>query len=160
MNKRRMGPVKAGKAHPHIPNSARSLAEWLRLMEASHPDPLSPSPAHALAAWLMNASPSPDAHAPGAAYSLADVALIDVAGITEAACISKSTWHDLVRRGEAPRPVLRAPRCTRWRVADVREWLRQRAERGSDPEAEAAVLRAAQAGTEAAQAKRRRTRGE
>lgn len=91
--------------------------------------------------------------------ALADVALIDAPRIAIAACISLSLWHDLVRRGEAPAPVLRAPRCTRWRLADVRDWLRQRAERGSDPEAQAAVIRAAKAGAKAAQAKRQLAKG-
>lgn len=90
---------------------------------------------------------------------LADVALIDAPRIAAAACISVSSWHEYVRRGEAPAPVLRAPRCTRWRLVDVRQWLHERAERGSDPAAQAAVIRAAQAGAKAAQAKRQIAKG-
>jgi predicted DNA-binding transcriptional regulator AlpA len=66
---------------------------------------------------------------------LADVALIDAPRIAAAACMSLSSWHELVRTGQAPQPVMRAPRCTRWRLADVRAWLAARAERGSEPRA-------------------------
>lgn len=92
----------------------------------------------------------------GLPAELAAVALIDAPRCAQAACVSLSTWHELVRRGDAPPPAMRAPRCTRWRLADVADWLRARAARGSDPQAEAAVMRAAQAGARAAQAKRQR----
>lgn len=67
--------------------------------------------------------------------ALADVALIDAPGIAAAACMSMSTWHELVRVGDAPQPAIRAPRHTRWRMADVRAWLAARAERGSNSDA-------------------------
>lgn len=87
--------------------------------------------------------------------ALADVAFIDAPRIAAAACLSLSTWHELVRTGQAPQPAFRAPRCTRWRLTDVREWLRQRAGQANEQGAEA-VMRAARKGSEAARAKRQR----
>lgn len=84
---------------------------------------------------------------------LADVALIDAPRIAAAACMSLTSWFALVRSGEAPQPAFRGPRCTRWRLADVREWLRQRAKQGDDAAADA-VMRTARAGSAAAKAKR------
>ena len=55
--------------------------------------------------------------------SLQDVALIDARSSADAGCISVSQWYTLVAEGKAPAPVIRAPRCTRWRLADVRQWL-------------------------------------
>jgi len=55
--------------------------------------------------------------------ALADVALIDGPTAAAAACMGMSKWHDLVRSGKAPQPVIQRPRCTRWRLADVRAWL-------------------------------------
>lgn len=54
--------------------------------------------------------------------------------------MSLSSWHELVRVGEAPQPVIRAPRCTRWRLADVRQFLIDRAAAGADGAGAAAVL--------------------
>ncbi len=85
---------------------------------------------------------------------LADVALIDAPRIAAAACMSRSTWHELVRTGQAPQPVMRAPRCTRWRLADVRAWLTARAERGSEPRAARLLVTNARRASRAAQAKR------
>ncbi len=59
--------------------------------------------------------------------ALADVALIDGPTCAAAGGISISTWHELVRVKDAPQPVMRAVRCTRWRLADVRAWLIERA---------------------------------
>jgi predicted DNA-binding transcriptional regulator AlpA len=59
--------------------------------------------------------------------ALADVALIDGPTCAAAGGISISTWHELVRVKDAPQPVMRAVRCTRWRLADVRAWLIARA---------------------------------
>ncbi len=85
---------------------------------------------------------------------LADVALIDGPRIAAAACMGLSAFYDEVRAGKAPPPVIRQPRCTRWRLADVREWLRQRAEAGSTPEQRSMVASAARAATVAAARKR------
>lgn len=54
---------------------------------------------------------------------LADVALVDGPACAAAACMGLTLWHDLVRSGAAPAPVIRRPRYTRWRLADVRTWL-------------------------------------
>lgn len=66
--------------------------------------------------------------------ALADVALIDGPTCAAAHGISISTWHDLVRSGDAPQPVMRAVRCTRWRLADVRAWLIERAAQATNGE--------------------------
>ena len=55
------------------------------------------------------------------------MALIDGPTCAAAGGISISTWHELVRVKDAPQPVMRAVRCTRWRLADVRAWLIARA---------------------------------
>lgn len=83
--------------------------------------------------------------------ALADVALIDAPAIAAAADISLSSWYSIVAHDEdAPQPVVRAPRHTRWRLSEVRAWLIRRAEKGVDPEAAAAVVRKAQMASEKA----------
>lgn len=67
------------------------------------------------------------AHLPPVPPALADVALIDGPVAASAGGISLSHWHDLVRRKEAPQPVVRESRCTRWLLRDVRAWLVLRA---------------------------------
>lgn len=89
---------------------------------------------------------------------LADVALIDAPRIAAAACMSLSAWYVLVRRGQAPQPAIRAPRCTRWRLADVRAWLAQRAEQGSSPQATLSLVTNARRASAAALAKRQAAR--
>jgi predicted DNA-binding transcriptional regulator AlpA len=54
---------------------------------------------------------------------LEDVALIDGPACAAAAGCGLTRWRDLVRRGEAPQPVIRKIRFTRWRLAEVRVWL-------------------------------------
>lgn len=57
---------------------------------------------------------------------LADVALIDATTCAAAGDMSVSWWHEQVRAGHAPAPVIRKPRCTRWRISHVRSfWLAQ-----------------------------------
>jgi predicted DNA-binding transcriptional regulator AlpA len=90
--------------------------------------------------------------------SLADVALIDGPTAAAAASISVSQWYDLVRNGAAPQPAFRAPRCTRWRLADVRLWLVQWAERESGSEAADTVIDQARRASSAAAAKRKAAR--
>ena len=67
---------------------------------------------------------------------VADVALIAAdtcAGIGE---MSVSWWHDEVRAGRAPKPVIQQPRFTRWRLADVRRfWVERAAQAAGDTEA-------------------------
>lgn len=55
-------------------------------------------------------------HVPAA---LAAVALIDAPTAAAAGSMSVSWWHAEVAAGRAPAPVIRRPRCTRWRLADV-----------------------------------------
>lgn len=65
--------------------------------------------------------------------ALEDLALIDAKAITAAVCISASQWNALVSRGDAPQPVFRGPRCTRWRLAEVREWIAKLSRDGLPP---------------------------
>ena len=63
---------------------------------------------------------------------VADVALAAAdtcAGIGE---MSVSWWHEEVRTGRAPKPVIQQPRCTRWRLADVRRFWADRAAQAAD----------------------------
>lgn len=87
---------------------------------------------------------------------LEDVALIDGAAFAAAAGHSISTLHQKVRDGEAPAPVIRRPRFTRWRLADVRAYLQRCVEEGLQDEASgAALIATAKKASDAAQAKRR-----
>ena len=66
--------------------------------------------------------PKPAAHPLPA--DLADVALIDAPTCAAPGDMSLSWWYALVAAGRAPQPVVRMPRCTRWRLADVRAfWI-------------------------------------
>lgn len=57
----------------------------------------------------------------------ADVALADIKDFAALSRMSESWIHDAVRTGLAPAPVIKQPRCTRWRLADIRAWLIKRA---------------------------------
>jgi predicted DNA-binding transcriptional regulator AlpA len=73
---------------------------------------------------------------------LADVALIDA---PESAAIGKmkpSWWYEKMRAGIAPQPVIRAPRCTRWRRSDVIEFWRKYAEEAARDTSTAALVQA------------------
>jgi predicted DNA-binding transcriptional regulator AlpA len=85
--------------------------------------------------------------------SLAAVALIDAPTAAAAGQMSVSWWHDKVRTGEAPAPVIREPRCTRWRLSDVCAYWKARAE---SPNLEVAnlVTGKAKRASDAARAKR------
>lgn len=85
---------------------------------------------------------------------LEDVALVDAGVSAAAGGMSLSWWHYKVASGEAPQPVIRAPRCTRWKLADVRRFWAEFAE-GASTEAADRVLAQAKKATTAAQAKRR-----
>ena len=84
-----------------------------------------------------------------------DVALIDINDVCALARMSMSWWHDEVRAGRAPQPLRYGPRCTRWRLADVRAWLIERAKAAAiDQQNEAFVTARAKKASSAAQAKR------
>lgn len=85
---------------------------------------------------------------------LADVSLVSVQQIAAAASMSVSLVLDLVRKGQAPQPAIRSIRFTRWRAADIRAWLAEWAERGSEPEAAEAVVAKARRASSAARAGR------
>ena len=70
---------------------------------------------------------------PAIPLALVDVALIDGPAAAAVGSISLSQWYDLVRRTEAPQPVVREPRCTRWRLIDVRTWLVARSAQATLP---------------------------
>jgi prophage regulatory protein len=85
---------------------------------------------------------------------LADHALVAIDAICDAADMSKSWVREEVRAGRFQEPVIREPRCTRWRLADVRTWLIARAKAAADPQRGAAVVERAKKASEAARAKR------
>ena len=88
--------------------------------------------------------------------NLADVALIDAPTCAAAGDMSLSWWHEEVRAGRAPAPVFRKPRCTRWRLADVRAfWIDSATKAAADTQAAAQVT--AQATKASAKAKATRT---
>lgn len=66
--------------------------------------------------------------------ALSDVALVDAKTAAATGGMSENWWLDRVRIGTAPKPAVRLPRFTRWRVADVVEFWRALPEQaaGSD----------------------------
>lgn len=86
---------------------------------------------------------------------LMDVALVDGPQAAAVGGMSLSWWHEKVRKGEAPQPVVRAPRCTRWRLADVRSFWVEFASTAANSPAAAGVLDTATRASAAALAKRR-----
>jgi predicted DNA-binding transcriptional regulator AlpA len=93
---------------------------------------------------------------PAVPPALAEFALIDVRQVSAACGLSAHTWQRLVRAGAAPQPAVRAPRYTRWRLADVRTWLQQRAEQNDHEQAERVSARARQASAMALAARKAR----
>lgn len=61
--------------------------------------------------------------------------LIDAEKAASMGDMSVSWWHVEVRAGRAPAPAIRKPRCTRWRVSEVREFWVNFAEQAADDEA-------------------------
>lgn len=53
---------------------------------------------------------------------LMEVALLPAESCAAAGGMSVSWWHEEVRAGRAPAPVIQRPRCTRWRLQDVRKF--------------------------------------
>lgn len=90
--------------------------------------------------------PLPESHA--------DVALADIADLIALTRMGRSWLHAAVRRGDFPAPAIREPRCTRWRLADVRAWLIERVSTGSDPQIAKTLTGRAKKAGDAAQSKR------
>jgi predicted DNA-binding transcriptional regulator AlpA len=84
---------------------------------------------------------------------LTEVALVDARACAATGGMSVSQWHNLVREGAAPKPVIRLPRYTRWGLSDVRKFFLAIAEQGSD-ERECMVIERAKRASLAAKAKR------
>lgn len=64
--------------------------------------------------------------------ALADVALIDARTSAAGGGMGVSWWYAKVAAGEAPQPVIRGPRCTRWKLVDVKGFWAEFAARGVD----------------------------
>ena len=88
---------------------------------------------------------------------LEDAALCTAEQAAASLSVSMSTWHELVRTGEAPQPVVRRHRYTRWRVQDVCDYIEKVAARGTATEESAAVVERMQRVTAAAMVKRQRS---
>ncbi|MFM2405180.1 MAG: hypothetical protein RL223_3060 [Pseudomonadota bacterium] len=86
--------------------------------------------------------------------ALAAVALVDAKTAAAAGCMSVSWWHERVSAGEAPQPVMRSHRCTRWAATAVADFWRDFAGARHDAAAGAAVLRRATVASAAGKAKR------
>lgn len=130
------GPQTLGKAHPKAEESAS--------LPPSLVDPVARAVGHK-AQRAESASLPP---------SLVDVALVGAPACAAVGAMSLSWWHAEVAAGRAPAPVIRAPRCTRWRLADVAEFWRQRAEQ-ADPSAASAVTAQARRASAAAGQRRK-----
>lgn len=85
--------------------------------------------------------------------ALADVALIEDTVCAATMGASVSHWRDLVLRGIAPAPAIRSGRFTRWRIADVRQFLIDYVANADESAGEASLAKSAKA-LAAAQAKR------
>lgn len=81
----------------------------------------------------------------------ADVALIAADTCAAIGDVSLSWWHEEVRTGRAPKPVIQQPRFTRWRLADVCRFWADRAEQaaGDTAAGERMTARAKKASAEA-----------
>lgn len=72
--------------------------------------------------------------------------------------VGQSWWDERVASGEAPQPVIRAPRFSRWRLADVIAFWRDVAERG-DPAGAAKLTAHARKASARAKALREQRQG-
>ncbi|MGQ3002501.1 MAG: hypothetical protein ACT6UH_22350 [Hydrogenophaga sp.] len=84
---------------------------------------------------------------------LAEVALIDAKICASTGGMSVSRWHNLVREGFAPKPVVRLVRYTRWRASYVRQFFIDLASQRSD-ERDQVVMDHAKKASQAAKVKR------
>lgn len=89
--------------------------------------------------------------------ALAEVALVDDKTSASVGLMSKSWWLREVRAGRAPAPAIREPRCTRWRLSEVRAYWAERAAKqgGTKLETQDFLVARAKKASDAAQAKRR-----
>ena len=84
----------------------------------------------------MTAKTDPKTAARPLPADVADVALAAADTCAAIGDMSVSWWHKEVRTGRAPKPVIQQPRCTRWRLADVRcFWAERAAQAAGDTEA-------------------------
>ena len=112
------------------------------------------TPAPKLSATAIASGAAPASRAKPAislAGELADVALVDAKHAAAVGGMSVSWWHEQVALGIAPQPVIREPRMTRWRVADVARFWRERA---ASAVHDSRVVEAARKGSAAASLKR------
>jgi predicted DNA-binding transcriptional regulator AlpA len=89
---------------------------------------------------------------------LVDFAYIDGAACAAAGAMSISQWQTLVKDKEAPQPVIRKPRFTRWLLSDVRDWLIQYRTQSDFQKDSEIVLKNAVKASQAAKAKAVSTR--
>lgn len=92
---------------------------------------------------------------PSILIGMDDVALVDAATAAAPGRVSISWWHERVRRGEAPAPAVRLPRCTRWRLEDVRQFWKRFAEQPADDASTQQMMTTARKASAAAQRKRK-----
>jgi prophage regulatory protein len=86
---------------------------------------------------------------------LDDVALIDIGDVCAAVRMSISWVHEEVRQGRFPKPLRFGPRCSRWRLSDVRAWLLKRAQDAEvDDQTSVELIARAKKASEVARAKR------
>lgn len=51
-------------------------------------------------------------------------ALVGIDAVVAVGPFARTKFYSEMAAGRAPQPAMRAPRCTRWRWADVQAWLR------------------------------------
>ena len=56
--------------------------------------------------------------------SLPDDAMVGIDAIVAIGPYGRSKFYAEMAAGRAPRPALKAQRCTRWRLGDVLQWVR------------------------------------
>lgn len=92
---------------------------------------------------------------PSVPSTMADIALVDAATAAAPGGVSISWWHERVRIGEAPAPAVRLPRCTRWRLEDVRQFWKKFAEQPAGDASAQLMLETARRASAAAQRQRK-----
>ncbi|MDE2565330.1 MAG: hypothetical protein KGL50_06065 [Burkholderiales bacterium] len=93
--------------------------------------------------------------------ALADVALINAETCAAAGGMSVNWWQGQVRAGLAPAPAIRATRCTRWRLSEVKAfWLGHAQQSAAKADAGKLLTERARRASEAAQRKRKGAQAE